>query len=213
MMSRVEKPSANNMNAALHDAYAAEYDSQIKTYSCYITDVLFGLLFEFTHPGQVLLDAGIGSGLSAQLFARTGLEIHGMDFSQSMLSICQKKAFTTSLILHDIEVTPWPYPSGRFDHVICCGVMHFLTGLEGIFIEAGRVLKPGGWFAFTTRVPPHSTDDPQPYDRGVVDGFNIFSHTPVYIQTMFLQNEMTRVKQQKCFVGQELFDIWIVQKK
>ncbi|WP_423224970.1 hypothetical protein [Candidatus Amarolinea aalborgensis] len=69
------------MNAALHDAYAADYDQQVQAYGCHVADVLFGLCYEYVQPGQRLLDAGIGSGLSAQLFAKAGLEIHGMDFS------------------------------------------------------------------------------------------------------------------------------------
>jgi 2-polyprenyl-3-methyl-5-hydroxy-6-metoxy-1,4-benzoquinol methylase len=65
------------MSAALHDAYAADYDQQVQSCDCHVADVLFGLCYEYVQPGQRLLDAGIGSGLSAQLFAKAGLEIHG----------------------------------------------------------------------------------------------------------------------------------------
>jgi 2-polyprenyl-3-methyl-5-hydroxy-6-metoxy-1,4-benzoquinol methylase len=40
-----------------------------------------------------LLDAGIGSGLSAQLLARAGLEVYGMDFSPAMVEVCRAKGF------------------------------------------------------------------------------------------------------------------------
>ena len=52
------------MNAELHDAYAADYDAEVRAYDCHIADLMFGLCYEFARPGQRLLDAGIGSGLS-----------------------------------------------------------------------------------------------------------------------------------------------------
>jgi 2-polyprenyl-3-methyl-5-hydroxy-6-metoxy-1,4-benzoquinol methylase len=112
------------MNAGLHDAYAADYDAEARAYDCHIADLLFGLCYEFTCSGQRLLDVGIGSGLSAQLFAKAGLEIYGMDFSPAMLNICQAKGFTAGLKQHDLLQLPWPYPSGRFDVAVCCGVLH-----------------------------------------------------------------------------------------
>ena len=55
-------------NAALHDAYAADYDAQVNASGCYIADFLFGLCFEAIQPGQALLDAGIGYKRDFRLF-------------------------------------------------------------------------------------------------------------------------------------------------
>ena len=119
------------MNADLHDAYAADYDAEVLAYDCHIAGLLFGLCYEFTCPDQRLFDAGIGSGLSSALFAKAGLEVHGMDFSPAMLEICHDKGFAIDLRRHDIQKTPWPYSSDAFDHLVCCGVMHFIPDLEG----------------------------------------------------------------------------------
>ena len=199
-------------NAALHDAYAAHYDSQVKAYDCYITDVLFGLCYEFIESSQVLLEAGIGSGLSAQLFAKAGLEIHGMDFSPAMLDICQNKGLTAELQQHDISQVPWPYPADRFDRLICCGVLHFIADLEGIFSEAARLVRSGGVFAFTTKVVVFPLGAQQQYDRQRSGEFEIFSHTSGHIEALLAQCAFTRLKKQRCFVGADLFDLWIVQK-
>ena len=59
--------------------------AQVQAYDCHIADLLFGLCYEFTRPGQRLLDAGIGTGLSARLFPRAGLTIYGMDFSPAIV--------------------------------------------------------------------------------------------------------------------------------
>jgi predicted TPR repeat methyltransferase len=204
--------TSQRTNAILHDAYAADYDAQVQAYDCHIADVLFGLCYEFTRPGQFLLDAGIGSGLSAQLFAQAGLEVYGMDFAPAMLDICRAKGFAVDLKEHDLLLLPWPYPSGNFHHLVCCGVLHFIAELDVIFSEAARVLSTGGVFAFTTRLPTAGVSPQQPYDRQVIGEFEIFSHAPAYIETLLAQHAFTRRKMQKCFVGDDLFLLWVVAR-
>ena len=201
------------MNADLHDAYAADYDQQVQSYGCHVADVLFGMCFEYVQPGQRLLDAGIGSGLSAELFAKAGLEIHGMDFSPAMLAECRAKGFAAALRLHDLQQIPWPYPAGRFAHVVCCGVLHFIADLETIFGQAGRVLAPAGVFAFTTQLPAVLSDAPQPYLHHVVGDFDIFAHAPAYVEALLVQHSFAPLKRQKCFVGGDLFMLWVVRKQ
>ena len=196
---------------ALHDGYAADYDAQVQAYDCHIADLLFGLCYEFTRPGQRLLDAGIGSGLSARLFARAGLTIYGMDFSPAMLDICGEKGFAAELKQHDLSQIPWPYPAGGFECVVCCGVLHFIPDLGGIFGETARVLGDGGSFAFTTRLPT-AAEVELPYERQIVGGFEIFSHTPAHVETLLTQHAFMRRKLQKCFVGDDLFLLWIAAR-
>lgn len=201
------------MNATLHDAYAADYDQQVQLYGCHVADVLFGLCYEYVQPGQRLLDAGIGSGLSALLFAKAGLEVHGMDFSPALLAVCRAKGFAVGLTLHDLQQTPWPYPAGRFDHVICCDVPHFIADLETIFGEAASVLAPGGVLALTTQLPAVLSDDRQPYQQRIVGDFDIFAHTSLYVETLLAQHSLAPLKKQRCFVGDDLFTLWVVRKK
>jgi predicted TPR repeat methyltransferase len=199
-------------NAALHDAYAAGYDAQVEAYDCHIADVLFGLCYEFVEPGQRLLDVGIGSGLSAQLFARAGLEIYGMDFSPAMLEACRAKGFAAGLKQHDLQAVPWPYASGSLDHLTCCGVFHFIPNLEGIFGEVGRVLVDGGMFAFTTRMPPAGEGCHGKYARESSADFEIFSHHQEYGESQLVAHAFTRRKTQRCYVGEELFIAWVAQR-
>lgn len=197
--------------ASQHDAYAGDYDNQIRAYDCYIADLLFGLCYEYAQPGKRLLDAGIGSGLSAQLFAKAGLHVFGMDFSPAMLEICQAKGFAAGLMLHDIQQAPWPYPSKGFDFLVCCGVLHFIADLENIFAEARRVLGENGVFAFTTRVPPTPTPEFQAYHQETVGGFEIFSHAPAYLELLLAKQAFERLKVQKSFVGEDIFTLWVVR--
>jgi predicted TPR repeat methyltransferase len=198
--------------AALHDAYAADYDSQVKAYDCYITDTLFGLCYEFIEPGGKLLDAGIGSGLSSLPFAKAGLEIHGMDFSPAMLEICRTKDFAASLANHNLQEVPWPYPSTTFNLLVCCGVLHFIPDLEAIFDEAWRILQEGGPFAFTTKVPARLVKNPQRYVQQHTGEFEIFSHAPAYIETRIKKQAFQLLKKQKCFIGEDIFTVWLIRK-
>lgn len=194
--------------AALHDAYAAEYDDQVVAYDCYIADLLFGLCYDRISPGQRLLDAGTGTGLSAQLFARAGLTVSGMDFSQAMLDLCAAKGFAAELKRHDLQTVPWPYEAGSFDCLVCCGVLHFTRRINAIFGEAARVLSPGGLFAFTTRAPDSDVADDD-CERTTVGAFEICSHAPASIEAQLAAHGFARRKLQRSFVGADVFNLWV----
>lgn len=199
--------------AALHDAYASDYDSQLRAYDCYLAEALFGLCYEFVRPGEVLLDLGIGSGVSAALFAKAEVIVDGLDFSPAMLELCRAKGFARDLKQHDLLVVPWPYPARACDHAVCCGVFHFIPDLEKIFSEARRVLRAGGMLAFTTKSPATAEKPPQQYESLATDGLEVYSHSPIYIEMLLHQNRFERMKVLRCFVGQESFDAWITRKK
>ncbi len=199
--------------AVLHDAYAADYDAQILAYDCYLAEALFGLCYEFVRPGESLLDLGIGSGLSAAPFARAGLRVAGMDFAPAMLDLCHAKGIAADLRQHDLQDTPWPYDPASFDHAICVGVFHFIGSLDTIFTEAGRVLKPGGLFAFTTKWPPTPLASGEPYIYATGQGLDIFSHAPSLIETLMAGAGFDRLRQLRCFVGHDLFAVWVARRR
>ncbi|MGL4649537.1 MAG: class I SAM-dependent DNA methyltransferase, partial [Caldilineaceae bacterium] len=136
-----------------HDAYAPHYDEDIRGYGVYLADALFGLCYEFVTAGSAVLDIGIGTGYSAQNFARAGALVDGIDYSPVMLELVRRKGFARSLWRHDLSVAPWPTQSARYHLAVCVGVLPFLPDLEPLFAETMRVLTPGGHFAFTTKRP------------------------------------------------------------
>jgi predicted TPR repeat methyltransferase len=72
------------------------------------------------------------------------------------------------------------------------------------------VVVQGGLFAFTTRHPVTMKTDPTDYERQVVGEFEVFSHAPAYIETLLAQHSFTRLRMQRCFVGDDLFLLWVV---
>ena len=199
--------------AALHDAYAADYDAQVAAYDCYLAEALFGLCYDFVQPGQSLLDLGIGSGLSAAPFARAGLRVAGMDFAPAMLDLCRAKGIAVDLRQHDLCQLPWPYKPASFDHVICCGVFHFIADLEPVFRGAADVLRPGGLFAFTTRWPATALAPGEPFARRVEGGLAVFSHAPDTIAALMAGVGFDRLRQLRCYVGQDVFAIWVARRR
>lgn len=199
-------------SAALHDAYAVDYDEQIRAYDCYLADALFGLCFEYLQLHERILDLGIGSGISAIPFAKAGLQVYGMDFSPAMLKICNTKGIATELKQHDLLEIPWPYTASEFDHILCCGVLHFISDLETIFSETNRVLKNNGIFAFTFKIPLNSTVKYRKYDQQTVGDFSIFAHHPEYMQGLLERVQFTQLKQLKCYAGTDIFNLCVMRK-
>ena len=199
-------------SADSHDAYAADYDDQVRAYACNIADVMFDMCVAHIHPGQRLLDAGIGTGLSAELFAKAGLIITGMDFSPAMLEICRIKGVANELIRHDLLTAPWPVEPASFDLLICCGVMHFIADLDVIFQESYRALRDGGVFAFTTRSGQDQAGESVTYERHRSGEFEIFSHKHSYILGQIEAKHFNQLELQSCFVGADQFDLWVVKR-
>lgn len=134
-------------NATMAQATAEAYDAEARATEYLGPDIAFGLVYEYTQPGQLLLDLGIGTGLASALFRKAGLRVYGMDISQEMLDACRWKGFK-DLTRHDLTDPPYPYASESFDHILCLGVLNFLSDPSSVFSESSRLLKARGIFAF-----------------------------------------------------------------
>ncbi|WP_020588113.1 class I SAM-dependent DNA methyltransferase [Desulfobacter curvatus] len=128
--------------------HVTNYDKNAEKVTWLDPAIIFGMAYRFVEPGDLLLDIGIGTGLSSQLFYKAGLEIYGIDFSPKMLARCRSKQMAKDLKEHDLSITPYPFGADSMDHAVCTGVTHLFKDLAPIFQELGRILKPGGIFAF-----------------------------------------------------------------
>ncbi len=141
----------NRNDTIIRDAQAAAgYDDQAQATNWLAPGVVFRLAREYVHPGERLLDLGIGSGLSSIPFHRAGLEIYGVDGSQEILRVCAAKGFASELVQWDLRDLPLPYLDHDFDAVIAVGVLNSFPDLSPYFAEAARLVKPEGILAFTT---------------------------------------------------------------
>ena len=177
-----------------YEELASNYDSQVKEYDSYGHNVLFGMSFEFVNPGEKLLDIGIGTGLASLPFSKIGLKVYGLDVSQEMLNACQSKSFTQALSLYDMSHEQIPYEDHYFNHVVCCGAMHFIADLRSLFLEVKRVMKGGGIFAFT--IAPQETGASY-IKEATTWGVPIFKHSSSYIMDLLSENDLELQKEQR----------------
>ncbi len=95
-----------------------------------------------------LLNVGCGHGADFTPF-KDGFELHGIDFSRSMLQLARKYASKFKFEIHPVEADArrLPYRNGAFDYTIAVASYHHIETEKGrrqAFRELYRVLKPGG---------------------------------------------------------------------
>ncbi len=200
----------------VHEQYAVDYDRLANEDGYVLPQVLFGLCYEYLHPGQRLLDIGIGTGLSSQPFAGAGMAVYGLDGSAEMLKACEKKHFAAGLKVWDLRDSPWPYADHFFDHVIECGTLPFLPELEVVFAETARVLRPRGIFAFTIKGTGAGTGK---LTSETIDGVQIYSHSQKYIEGLLMGSSLEKRKQFKFLLSRgpglqdDLYSMCVAQKR
>ena len=110
-----------------------------------------------------ILELGGGQGRDSFFFARNGLHVTMLDYSQIAVDTVNNKAEASGLgelvtaIRHDVR-EPLPFPDNRFDaaysHMLYCMPITNAE-VERLSQEILRVLKPGGLNIFTVRHTRH----------------------------------------------------------
>ena len=183
--------------------FAPHYDTYIEQTSWYGPQMLFGLMYERIKPDENLLDLGIGTGISSLPFNQAGLNIYGVDGSEEMIKLCQKKGFTEEVRAADLAAFKSPFKLAIFDHVISIGVLHLVGNLGSVFTEVSRSLRKGGLFGFTT--VEFRTDHTEGYletsTKGIYGkanpetGIMVYQHTNAYILEMLKLHEFNLWRQ------------------
>ena len=98
-----------------------------------------------------VLDLGCGTGLVGRALAGTYATIDGVDLSPRMLALARKTRLYDRL--HEGELLDFvkEQPDRTADLVVAADVFVYLAALDEIFGEVRRVLRRGGFFAFTVQ--------------------------------------------------------------
>ena len=97
---------------------------------------------------MLILDVGCGPGYVSAAAAERGATPIGLDFSKQMIGIA-KKMFP-HIEFREGDAQDLPFADASFDRVLANFALLHLADPERACAEAGRVLKPGGKFGFTT---------------------------------------------------------------
>jgi len=171
------------------------YDEEAEASNWFGPEIAFGLSFKYLSARDKILDIGIGTGLSAILYHKAGLEVSGMDISDEMLDICRKKQISNNLVNHDLKRVPYPFESNSMDHAVCTGVMNFFKDLSPIFREASRIIRKQGTFSFIVAQKEN-------HDESEIQVGSEHTHSDASI-TMYRHS----TKQISNFVNQNNFDL------
>lgn len=98
-----------------------------------------------------VLEIGCGTGnyIHALAELRPELSYHGFDLSEPMLRHAQSRGRQVSFTSGD-AARKFPYEEERFSLAFAVDVIHHIDDLERFFVEAERVLIPGGTLVIAT---------------------------------------------------------------
>jgi ubiquinone/menaquinone biosynthesis C-methylase UbiE len=99
-------------------------------------DEIIDIMVEQLRNCERVLDLGVGTGRFADPLNRAGINIWGVDISQTMLKKAQNKGLG-NLILGDACVLP--FKDSSFDSVICVHVLHLVESCGVVLREIKRV--------------------------------------------------------------------------
>jgi SAM-dependent methyltransferase len=103
-------------------------------------------------PGELILDAGCGTGRNLGPILAAGAQAVGIDFSSGMLAVARDAAPACALAAVDLR-TALPFGDGCFDAVLCSLVGEHLDEIVAPLTEFRRVTRPGGRLVFSVYHP------------------------------------------------------------
>jgi len=139
-----------------------------------------------------ILDLGCGDGRDSKYFAKKGLEVVGVDFSESGIKkIQQNKAENIKILNKNIEDIV--FPNNSFDIVYAHLSLHYFNNetTDKIFNKIYDILKPDGYFFVKCK----STDDSL-FGVGEKMGKNMYkkSHTRHFFSKEYMKEKLTKFK-------------------
>lgn len=124
-------------------ARAKEWAYQFEPYSLPANHLLCDQLG--VGEGTAYLDVACGSGLAANVAARRGATVSGLDASSSLITIAQAR--TPQGVFHVGDMYALPFDDDRFD--VVTSFNGIWAGCDEALQEVGRVLTADGHFGMT----------------------------------------------------------------
>ncbi len=93
----------------------------------------------------LVLDIGCAAGAEFEPLLARGFQIVALDYSPEMLRLAKQRFGKSSAVrLCRADAESLPFPAASFDHVVCLGVLEYLSTYDRCLEEIHRVLRPGG---------------------------------------------------------------------
>jgi predicted TPR repeat methyltransferase len=141
------------------------------------------------------LDLGCGTGLSGMAF-RDSVKGNfvGIDLSPEMIAKARKRGCYDSLEIGDVASCLKRKDESYFDFVCACDVLVYLGDLREVMIEAQRVLRPGGLFAFSVELLENNVL----FENYSLHACARFSHSSRYLLQLARETGFDVQRRKKC---------------
>jgi ubiquinone/menaquinone biosynthesis C-methylase UbiE len=94
-----------------------------------------------------VLEIGCGTGLNTRYLAEQSRSVLAVDFSAGMLAQARANVSATNVRFAQQDIRlGWQLADASVDTVVCTLVLEHVEDVEHVFVEAARVLRPGGEF-------------------------------------------------------------------
>src|SRR5829696_1431359 len=107
-------------------------------------------------PGTRLLDAGCGSGLFAELAARGGADVTGLDAAPGLVEYARRRRPAAGYVVGDIE--RMPFDDGAFGVVTAFNSVLYAADPRRALAELARVTAPSGRAVVTVGAGPEQAE-------------------------------------------------------
>jgi SAM-dependent methyltransferase len=97
--------------------------------------------------GRLVLDAGVGSGRFAEIVARQGGEVVGVDLSAAVDAAYANLGRLERVHIVQADIFALPFREHTFDLAYSIGVLHHTPDTEGAFAKVAATVKAGGGMA------------------------------------------------------------------
>jgi ubiquinone/menaquinone biosynthesis C-methylase UbiE len=146
-------PVVTNKRIQLFDEWPEAYDRWFTTpigslVRKYETELILNLLSP--KQGEIILDAGCGTGIFTLDILSSGSKVIGLDLSLPMLMRGEKKLRGYPLQMVLADMLKLPFPKGSFDKVVSVTALEFIEDGKAAVGELFRVTKRGGRIVVAT---------------------------------------------------------------
>jgi len=143
----------NKEKAQLFDEWPEVYDRWFTTpigslVRKYEAELMLDLLEP--KPGEIILDAGCGTGVFTLDIFSSGSKVIGLDISLPMLIQAKKKLKEYPLWVVLTDMSNLPFPESSFDKVVSVTALEFIKDAKGAVGELFRITKRGGYIVVAT---------------------------------------------------------------
>jgi SAM-dependent methyltransferase len=117
-----------------------------------------------------VLIPGIGYGRNAQVFSKAGMDVTGLEISETAINLIRKH-YGPQWRVHLGSVVDMPFDDHTYDGIFCYALIHLLDKDERakFIADCYRQLEEGGYMVFTT-----ITQQAQTYGQGTHIGKHRF---------------------------------------